>query len=86
MAGQRAAVAVGAAARPITLSACPAAHELVRALAQRLRTSSRWPKSGQMIYRGVRVQVQPTSLGRVLVSTLDGQPIGASHFGALWDD
>lgn len=86
MEAQRAAKARGCAVRDVQLGAYPAALELVRAIAGRVAASARLPPSGTMVYRGQRVRVSLSSLGRVFVSTLDGKPIGASGFGAAWDD
>lgn len=86
MEAQRAAKARGCAVRDVTLGAYPAALELVRAIADRVAASSRMPPSGTMVYRGQRVRVSLSSFGRVFVSTLDGRPIGASSFGAVWGD
>ncbi len=86
MEAQRQAKARGCAVRDVTLAAYPAARELVHSLANRVAAGSRIPPTGVMIYRGARVRVSLTSFGRLLVSTLDGRPIGASGYGACWDD
>ncbi len=85
MDAQRRAKARGLAVRDVTLAAYPAARELVHALASRIAAGSRIPPTGVMAYRGERVRVSLTSFGRLLVSTLDGRPIGASGFGPCWD-
>ncbi len=86
MDAQRQAKARGCAVRDVTLAAYPAARELVHSLANRVAAGSRIPPSGVMLYRGARVRVSLTNFGRVFVSTLDGRPIGASSYGAVWDD
>jgi hypothetical protein len=86
MQAQREAKARGCAVREVSLGAYPAALELVRALADRVAAGGRIPKTGVMAYRGQRVRVSLSSFGRVFVSTLGGQPIGASSFGAAWGD
>lgn len=88
MAGQRRAAAEGAARRAAkrapTLADYPAAFELVRALAARLASRRTFPEV--MAYRGRKVRVTVSSFGRVFVSTLNGQPIGVSAFGSMWED
>ncbi len=86
MEAQRAAKARGCAVRDVTLASYPAALELVRGLADRVAAGGRIPRSGVMAYRGQRVKVSMSNLGRVFVSTLDGKPIGASGYGAAWSD
>lgn len=86
MDAQRAAKARGCAVRDVTLAAYPAALELVRGVTARIAAGSRIPPSGAVAYRGMRVRVSMTSFGRVLVSRLDGSPIGSSGFGAAWGD
>jgi hypothetical protein len=83
---QREAKARGCAVRDPSIADYPAVRELVRALADRVAAGARVPPSGVMAYRGKRVRVSLSSLGRVFVSTLDGRAIGASSFGADWGD
>jgi hypothetical protein len=86
MEAQRAAKGRGCAVRDVSLAAYPAALELVRALAARVLRASRVPPSGCMVYRGFRARVSLGGFGRVFVSTTDGRTIGASGFGAAWND
>lgn len=84
MKGQRDAKARGCAVREVSLLGYPAALELVRGIASRVAAGGRIPASGIMIYRGFRVRVSQSSFGRIFVSSMDGEPIGSSGFGAAW--
>jgi hypothetical protein len=84
MAGQRKGIAKGFVVRPLRLDSYPASLELVRAIAFRLSQKRTHAEKARMRYRGFTCEVSVSSLGRCFVSTVRGEPIGVSNFGAVW--
>jgi hypothetical protein len=74
--------------REVSLSPAdfPACSELIRFAVSALHGRANWKPDMQIQYRGAKAICSFTTFGRLLLTAPDGRTIGASGFGALWED